>query len=226
MRGIARGEWMLFVVLVIASEFGVSQADEHSTTLVVSGHTGEVPVTHLKGQSYVPLDALARLVNGSLKYQGKQITLTLQGGASAAGTVPSDSQPANPAFSRDFLKAGIETMSEIREWRSALVSAIENGYPVTESWVSPYRAQAAKNLRLTSVAATTDSDHNALKLLSKEFDHMQELSNKFLTARKNLSYTARDALKSDPLDQKVLACARSLAGMAANGEFQDDGSCH
>ena len=51
-----------------------------------------------------------------------------------------------------------------------------------------YRAQAAKNLRLTSVAATTNSDRNALQLLSKEFDHMQELGNKILTARKNLSY--------------------------------------
>jgi hypothetical protein len=33
-------------------------------------------------------------------------------------------------------------------------------------------------------------------------------------------------LKSDPLDQQILNCARSLAAMAASGQFVDDGSCH
>jgi|SRR5580700_6889104 hypothetical protein len=83
----------------------------------------------------------------------------------------------------------------------------------------------SKNLRLASVAATTNSDRNALQLLSKELDHMQALSNKILTARKNLSYISPDTLKKDPLDQKILKCAHSLAAMAASGEFQDDGSC-
>ena len=89
-----------------------------------------------------------------------------------------------------------------------------------------YRAQAAKNLRLTYVAATTNSDRNALQLLSKEFDHMQELGNKILTARKKLNYITPDSIKKDPLDQKILNCARSLAAMAASGEVQDNGSCH
>ena len=35
-----------------------------------------------------------------------------------------------------------------------------------------------------------------------------------------------DALKDDPLDQKIIACAHSLASMAASGQFQDDGTCH
>jgi hypothetical protein len=41
-----------------------------------------------------------------------------------------------------------------------------------------------------------------------------------------LSYIPRDALKNDPLDQKIITCARSLAAIAASGEFQDDASCH
>ena len=89
-----------------------------------------------------------------------------------------------------------------------------------------YRAQAAKNLHLTLIAATTNSDRNALQLLNKEFDHMQELGNKILTARKKLNYITPGSVKNDPLDQKILNCARSLAAMAASGEFQDNGSCH
>jgi hypothetical protein len=137
-------------------------------------------------------------MNVFLGYQGSQITLTLPEGTTAERTPPAG-QSANPAFSKDFLKAAIETMSEIREWRSALLIAAENGYKMTDVWVDHYHAPAAKNLRLASVAATTDSDRNALRLLSKEFDHMQELSNQILTARKNLSYISPDSVKNDPL---------------------------
>jgi hypothetical protein len=226
MRGIARSRWLRLVGLLIAPALGFSQADQQSGSLVVSGSSGQAPVTQINGRSYVAVDALARLMNGSLGYQGNQITLTLPTAESSAGTRLPTNQPASPGFSKEFLNAGIETMSDIREWRSTLLNAVENGYPVNDAWMANYRAQAAKNLRLTSVAATTDSDRNALQLLSKEFDHMQELGNKILAGRKKLNHITADSVKKDPLDQKILNCARSLAAMAASGEFQDDGSCN
>jgi hypothetical protein len=225
MRRMVRRGWLTFVIFLLVPGAGFSQGNQEGGALAVSGHPGDVPVTQINGRPYVAVDALARLMNGSLGYQGRQITLTLPGATSAERTPPAG-QAANPTFSKDFLKAAIETMSEIREWRSALLVAVENGYKVTDLWLDHYRAPAAKNLRLASIAATTDSDRNALQLLSKELDHMQELSNRILTARKNLNYISPDMLKKDPLDQKILKCARSLAAMAASGEFQDDGSCH
>jgi hypothetical protein len=33
-------------------------------------------------------------------------------------------------------------------------------------------------------------------------------------------------LKSDPLNEQILSCARALAAMAASGQYVDDGSCH
>jgi hypothetical protein len=225
MRGMAHISRLTFIGLLIASGLAFSQAGQQSGTLTVSGHSGQAPVTQINGRSYVAIDALARLMNGSLGYQGSHITLTVQSAGSAAGGVPSG-QPTNSGFSKDFLNAGIETMSDIREWRSALLNAVQNGFPVTEAWMANYHAQAVKSLHLTSVAATTDSDRNALRLLSKELDHMQQLGNKVLAARKNLSYITPDILQKDPLDQKVLNCARSLAAMVASGAFQDDGSCN
>jgi hypothetical protein len=225
MRGVAPVSWLTFVGLLIASGLGFSQVDQQSGTLIVSGHSGHAPVTQINGRSYVAVDALARLMNGSLGYQGNQITLTVPTAGNVVGTVP-PGQPANPWFSKDFLNAGIETMSDIREWRSALLNAVQNGFPVTEAWMANYRAQAVKSLRLTSVAATTDSDRKVLQLLTKELDHMQELGNKVLAARKNLSYITPDIVQKDPLDQKILNCARSLAAMVASGEFQDNGSCN
>jgi hypothetical protein len=222
MRAIAHSRWLTLVGLVIAQGLALPQVNQPAETLVVSGHSGQAPVTRINGGSYVAVDALARLMSGSLAYQGSQIVLTVP----AAGAPLPAGQPANPGFSKDFLKASIEAMSDIREWRSALLNAVENGYPVKDAWMDNYRAQAVKNLHLASIAVTTPSDRDALRLLSKEFDHMQELGNKILAARKNLNYITPDSVKKDPLDQKILNCARSLAAMAASGVFQDDGSCN
>jgi hypothetical protein len=136
------------------------------------------------------------------------------------------SQPWNPGFSKEFLRAGIEEMSMIREWRSALASAVQNGEPVTENWIAGFRGPAATNLGLASVAASTDSDRNAFLLLTNEFDNMNKLSDRFVAAHEAMHYTSLDALKNDPLDQQVVTCARSLASMTVGGEFVDDPSCH
>jgi hypothetical protein len=222
MRAITHSRWVTLFVLLIANGSAFSQAGHPTEMLTVSGFNGHAPVTRINGSSYVAVDALARLVNGSLAYQGSQIVLTIP----AAGTGLPANRPANPGFSKEFLKASIETMSDIREWRSALLNAVENSYPIKDAWMADYRAQAAKNLRLTAVAVATDSDRKALPLLQKEFDHMQELGNKILAARKNLNYITPESVKKDPLDQKILSCARSLADMAAAGEFQDVGTCN
>jgi hypothetical protein len=218
----AAHRWVTLVGLLVANGLALSQAGQPGETLTVRGFAGQAPVTRINGSSYVAIDALARLMSGSLAYQGSEIVLTIP----ASGTVLPTSRSANTGFSKEFLKASIETMSDIREWRSALLNAVENSYPVKDAWMADYRAQAAKNLRLTSVAVTTDSDRKTLPLLQKEFDHMQALGNKILAARKNLNYITPESVKKDPLDQKILNCARSLAEMAASGEFQDVGTCN
>jgi hypothetical protein len=220
MRAIAL--WLAAVGLLIAHGAALSDVGQTTGTLVVKGYSGQAPITQINGGSYVAVEALARLMSGSLAYQGNQIVLTVP----EAGAALSASGPGNTGFSKDFLKGSLETMSDIREWRSALLNAIENSYPIKDAWMDDYRAQAAKNLRLTSIAATTPSDRNAFQLLTREFDHMQQLGNKVLAARKNLNYMTPDIVNKDPLDQRILNCARSLAGMAASGEFQDDGSCN
>jgi hypothetical protein len=175
-------------------------------------------VIQTDGKFWVDVEALANLTNSSLSFSGSQIILMPH-------SAPA-SQPESHGFSKAFLNAGIEAMSEIREWRSALQSAIQYGFPPNGDWVTRYRDAAMKSVRLASVAASTDSDRNGSQLLSKELDHMQQLSDKMLLTRKNMTYIAPDALANDPLDQKIIACAHALAAMAASGQFHDDGSCH
>ncbi len=218
---------LMLVWLLTMSREGWSQAAQPSRKLTVSGQSGQAPVVQVGGRSYVDIEALARLTNGSLSFEGNQITLTLPASAgSTPTTAPPASQPAISGFSKDFLKAGIETMTVIREWRGAIVNAVKNQYPVTDEFMANYRGQAATNLRLANVAVSTDADQNAFELLSNELGTMQKLSDKILAARQNMNYVSVDALRNDPLNQQILTCARSLAAMAASGQFQDDGSCH
>lgn len=124
----------------------------------------------------------------------------------------------------------METIALMREWASPLAYAIQNGYPVTENWVANYREQAAHGLRLASVAATTDADRGALQLLTNEFEAVREWSNKLVEARKSMNTgqysVSANALRDDPLSQKIVACGRFLAPMLASGNIQDDPSCH
>jgi hypothetical protein len=129
-------------------------------------------------------------------------------------------------FTKDFLKAGIEEMAVIREWRVTLRNAVQRGYPITEDWVGAFQARAEQSLRLVSLAATTESDKSAFQLLTNEFNNMKSLSGRFLEANKSRTYVAPESLDNDPLDQRILNCARGLAAMAASGQFTDDGSCH
>jgi hypothetical protein len=208
-----------------------SQNTQQSATLTVNGHSGEAPVIQASGRSYVDVEALARITNGSVSFNGNQILLTLPTpGRGAHMTVPPPRQAASPppsaGFSRGFLNAGIEAMAEIREWRSALESAVQYGFPPGDTWINRYSGPAATSISLASAAVSTDDDRQGFQLLNNEFNNMQSLSDKMLSARKNMNYIAPDALQNDPLDQKILACGRALASMAASGRFQDAGSCH
>lgn len=222
--------WGLPLVLlgVVAAE-GRTQSAQQEYTLTVNGHSGTAKIVQMNGHSYVDLDALARIANGSIAYQGNQISLTLPGAggdasASAAQAAPAPQQ--NTGFSKEFLQAGIEYMSQIREWRNTLANTIANGYPLSDDMFVPYRGQASTSLRMARVAANTQADQNAAQLLGNEFQNIQNLTKKYVKMRANLEFIDPNSLDSDPLNQKIITCARSLAAMATSNQFIDDGSCH
>ena len=212
--------------------FTPSQDASQNRTLIVNGQSTQVPVVQVNGRSYVDLEALAGAVNGSLSFAGNQIAFSMPSGsatsapaAAAARPAPSTAPTSAPGFSKGFLNAGIEEAATLREWHTALATAIQNGYPVTTGMLAPYRAQATTNLRLASTAVSTDSDRSAYQLLSNEFQNMAKLSDKYIAARAAMTYISPDALQNDSLNQRFVACGHSLGGMAASGQFVDDGSC-
>lgn len=208
---------------------GPVQGPVQSTELVVTGHAGQAAVIQRNGHWYVDVESLARATGGTLGFAGSRIVLTLPPAAGQGATPqPASSKPVEEkGFSRDFLRAGIEGMSVIREWRAAIENAVRTNSPVEESWVSGYRRTADNRMSLASAAATTESDKKAVPLLDNQLNNMRQLSDRFLAMRQSLTFVSTDTLDNDPLDQKILACAQGLAALAApGGMFEDVAACH
>ncbi|MGA2114303.1 MAG: hypothetical protein ABSH56_06080 [Bryobacteraceae bacterium] len=216
------------IMMLLVPSLGVAQAPQQSGTLAIAGHTGTAPVVKISGKSYVEVEALARLTNGSIAFRGDRITLTLSAAPPAtAPPAPAPNQPPEKkGYSRDFLRATIDAMTAIGDWRSAIVNAIQHSYPVTEDYAGSYRRTAESKVDLVSAAAPTDADRECLALVRNELAAMQKLSDEYVAMQKNQTYVAPDSMASDPLDQQVLNCARGLSSLPAGGEFQDVAACH
>jgi hypothetical protein len=206
----------LFIILAA----GFTLAAQQTTSLVLSGHQESAKVVQVQGHNYVELEGLARITNGTISFKGSQIILSLPGGAA-----PASAPTATPGFSKDFLTAGIEAMARVREWHSALRTAIERSVPLGTGWLDAYQEQAQQGLTVASAAINTDSDKNAYPILVGEFNNMKSLNDKYVGMTKNLDYINPNSLQSDPLDQKMVACGRSLSAMASAKQFIDDGTC-
>jgi hypothetical protein len=220
-----------WLVLFFVTGTTLAQVSRQSRTLVINGQSGQAEVVKIDGHSYVELEGLARITNGSLRFKANRILLNLPvSTATAPASVPPPTPADDSGFSQDFMKAGIEAIAGLREWASPLAYAIQNGYNVTDSWVATYREQALHNVTLASAAATTDADRSALQLLNHEYQAVLQWSNKLVEARKAMD-TAKyslsaNALRDEPLSQKIITCGHFLASMFGSGGFQDDASCH
>lgn len=207
----------------------VAQVKQENRPLEVNGRSGAAAVAQINGRTYVDLETLARIAQGSVGFRGNQITLTVP---ASTATPAAESLPPERALglSRNFVVSGIETIAKMREWASTLAYAIQHGYGVTENWVAGYREQAASSLNLASAAASTESDRDAFQLLTNELEAVRQWSNKLVEAKESMDtakYTASpDALRNDPLSQKIITCGRFLGSMLGSGEFKDDPSCH
>jgi len=208
-----------------------AQSSQQFRTLVVNDRSGKVAILEMGGKSYVDLNQLAQIAHGSISYDGNRIALSMPCTSTNPPEKPVETESSTTqSLSHEFMQAGIEEISLMREWASSLASVLQNGYPVTDSWISDFKAKAQAGLAAASAAASTDADRQAFQQLRSEFDAVREWSNKLVEARKSMDAAkyalSPDALRNDPLSQKIINCAHSLGQMLASGMFQDNPSCH
>ena len=221
MRKNTLNAWFAVPIALALPALISAQSAPHPQTLVVNGQAGKTAVVQMNGRSFVDVEALAQIANGTVAFKDNQITLNVPASASAG----SAGQQSPPGFSKEFLSAAIESIAAVREWRTGIATAIQNSISVTDSWVSAFQRQASDNLRQASVAAVTATDRAALQLLTNEYNNMRTWSDQLIAARKTLQYMSPENMNSDPLFQQVLTCSHSLAAMVGSGQFQDDPSC-
>jgi hypothetical protein len=205
----------------------VAQTPPQKMTLVMNGRAIDGAVSQIGGRSYVDVETLARILKATLTFKPGRVILT----GPAAETIAKP-EPIAQGFSREFVKAGIAQLAEMREWKGAISSAIRSGV-AGGNWLAPllkaHRAGAAEGLNLASVAAKTDSDLKALELLKSEFTNLGEWDTESqatilsLNAEKSLN---PPSAQNDPLLAKISECSSFLNAMLVDGEFTDSVSCH
>jgi hypothetical protein len=212
----------LLLVPIAAMAQASQQSTQKSESLALAGSSDRVPVVQSNGKYYVDMESLARLTHGSISFQGSLIVLTPP--QAAAQPAPAQA-PEKPRLSEGFLRAEIEALTAIREWRITMVNAIQNNVPLSDGWVGGLRRAAESKVQLAAAATATEPDRSAAELLRNEDTNMQQMSDQFLALHTKDSYIPPDSFDNNPQDQKVLACARALASMAATKQYEDEPSC-
>ncbi len=212
----------MFAAVLMLTANGGAQTPPVASTLTIAGHAGEAQLVQINGKSYVEVEALARLTKGTLSFKVNRTTLTIPPSVAELRT---SAPQVKAGLSTAFVQAGIEEMSLVREWRTAIVNAVQKNTPVPEDWISAQRRLADKNLALASAAISTDDDRNAYPLLAAEFSNMRKLSDLYLAMRTQVNFISTDTFHSSPLEDQILSCAQGFASMTEKHEFQDQPAC-
>jgi hypothetical protein len=223
----------LFVVAAVMTSVLIAsaQTQRQSEGLSIQGCPGQANVVRWQGRALVDVQDLARITDGSLKFDKGRMVLTMSPCDAAQG--PSD-DASKAKFSRAFMKAAIEAMASIREWGGILQVIVQNGYPVEKTTagntIAAYQSRAADSVALASTAASTDPDYRGLELLRNEFNNVEAWSEAFVKARSSMSAVnltmSENPLNEDQDAQKIVDCGQFLAQMFAAGTFEDNAACH
>jgi hypothetical protein len=217
----------LLTMVVAAS----AQTQRQSETFSIQEYRGRANVIRLQGRALVDVQDLARITKGALSIEEDRIILTL---VPNDASEPSHDNARKNGFSPAFTRAAIEAMASIREWGGTLQVVVENGYPVGKAMagnsIRAYEGRAADSIALAAAAASTESDHRGLELLTNEFNNLRAWAESFVDARNDMRAvnltTSEHPLKDDDEAQKMMHCGQFLAQMFAGGTFQDDAECH
>jgi hypothetical protein len=223
-----------FLAAIPLIAFGIAAAqaqDSHGQrTLEVNGHTGQAIVYQISGKSYVDLESLARIANGSLSFRGGGIVLHLPPADAGASHGQQASTPGmTQGMNNEFMKASLQVLASLNEWTHILAHELQRGLPIHPSTMVALRNKASDQLRVATVDAANESDDHALRLLTLHFNQVDNWNNKLAAERKNLDmgkYSTPNVLDRDESYQRITSCSNFLATMLPSGHFQDSHVCN
>src|ERR1700751_2788199 len=98
--------WFAAPILLALPFIMSAQSPPQTQVLLVNGQAGKTTVVHINGRTYIDVEALAQVGNGSFAIKENQITLIIPPPPFSA-----PGQPTNPGFSKDFLSAAVESIA-------------------------------------------------------------------------------------------------------------------
>ncbi len=228
MKSYFRGAAILFVTCFGCSGLSAAQAAAPTKTLVVNGHSTPGAVVQVNGKSYVDVEAFAQAVDATVRFEANKVILTM------AASTPTAAQPAQKpvGLSREFSQAAIAALSDMREWRGGIASALRFGVAAGNwlgPWLQDYQVKAQKSLDQASLAAKTESDQKAAELLRNELTNVRQWDGQAQATIQSLNAEPSinpSSTESDPLRLKIADCSTFLVTMLVSGEYADNANCH
>ncbi|MGC1105760.1 MAG: hypothetical protein WA876_04410 [Candidatus Acidiferrales bacterium] len=214
---------LLGIALAIAG--GVFAQSVTDKKLLINGKAAGA-VLQMNGHSYVDIETLAKLMDGSISFEANQIVLTIPpaAAASSGAAAPQSTQE----LSKGFASAAIGALAEMREWKGAVGTMVTFGLAVSGAWAQTYHDRAEASLAQASVAASTNADRNALQLLNNQYNTLSKWAGDVAAARQALNgamTTDPNAMQNDLVLIKFSKCDAFLSSMLVSRVFADNSSC-
>jgi hypothetical protein len=190
--------------------------------LLINGKSTSAVVLQLDGRSYIDIETLAQITNGSVKFEPNQVVLTIPN-----SNFDANSPQTTAALSKDFASAAIATLADIKEWKGVLGTIVTFGLAVDGSWAEIYHDRVRTSLEQATVAASTNSDHDALQLLRTQFANLAKWESLVVAGQNHngARTVAPNTLQNDPVLTKFSNCGKFLTTMLGSGMFADNPSC-
>src|SRR5947209_1387147 len=134
-------------------------AQNKERTLVVNGRAVSTNIIQREGHFYVDIESVAHALGGSVTLHADHVELSVTPTSRGDGPQPSES------LSREFQRASVSALGDMRQWVGAISELITTGVPVAGQWPRENHDRVARDLMQARVAASSNADHQALALL-------------------------------------------------------------
>lgn len=229
-RMFTRAMLSLVTASAILSGAALAQSEHVQRRVSINGSAGSATIYRIDGKSFVELESLVRIANGSMAFQGDTIVLTFPAPQESLGPdTQARAQKDDSGLSAEFKRTSIEHLGAIKQWINTITYAARQGVPGDGRRIVVLQDRATETLLQAKAEASSNSDQDALQLLTNNYNTLKAWSDKLIGERRTMD-TGKYSLSPDLIDrdetyQKIVACTKFLAATLPSGRFQDDRSC-